>query len=116
MSAEVRAGADAFLRLLQQVNLQTAADFAAEDDGALDDVDLRNYPALVALVDASVRENFVDSSPQRRQGFLRAIADLLAMHADGAVPGAGWDPLKSSEAAFMAPQAARAAIRHAEQR
>ena len=116
MNAEVRAGSDSFLRLINRINLQTSADFSAEDDGALDDVDLRNYPALVALVEASLRDSFVDATPQHRQGFLRAIADLLAMHVDGAVPGDDWDPLKSSEAAFMAPSWAIAAIASAQEK
>lgn len=115
MRSEVRAGADAFLQLIHRVDMQTSSDFAANDDAGLGDVDVRDYLALVDILEASLQENFVEASPQRRQGYLRAFADLLAMHVDGAGPGDIWDPLASSEAAFAAPQAAHAAITRAAQ-
>lgn len=108
----VRAGADAFLGLMEQLDELALANFAEEWD---EQGDPRDYIAMAALVEASIRSHLVDAPEQHRQGFVRALVDLICLNIDGCGIDCdtAWDPLKSSTAAFAAPAAAAEAIRKA---
>ncbi|HEX7687920.1 MAG TPA: hypothetical protein VF453_09445 [Burkholderiaceae bacterium] len=72
-----------------------------------------DYLAVALLVESSVQKNFCDSGAQHREGFVRALAELIQNVMDGndvPRPQDGWDPLASSAAAFSAPQLAALAI------
>lgn len=64
--------------------------------------DGRDYVAMVQMLEASIRSNVGKGSAEQRQGYLRALAHLLCLVADGAGPTATWNPLVETAAAFAA--------------
>ena len=89
------AGAAAFQALLAQIGTLSnkTAGLDEHDDG-------RDYQVMVKLIEASIIQQYVSAVPDRREGFLRALADLLCQVADGALPGDDWSPLRNTEPAF----------------
>lgn len=82
------AGAAEFQNLLAQIGALSNA--TAGTDGH----DGRDYRAITALIEASLISQYVSALPDRREGYLRAMADMLCMVADGVLPGEDWDPLR----------------------
>lgn len=64
--------------------------------------DGRDYVAMVQMVEASIRSNVSAAGAEHREGYLRALAHLLCLVADGAGPTATWNPLGETAAAFAA--------------
>ena len=112
MKDDLNAGARAFLQLLADVNSQTTADFEAASESQLESgEDVRDYAAIVDSLETTLRVNFVEASADRRQGFMRALADLLACHVEGGWRPMPYDPVQITEASFRA----RAAVARARQ-
>lgn len=98
---QVRVGASAFIEMLEAVKARTEADLEAHVQAGGNDIeDARDYPAIVSLIDAALQAHVTDAPPLHRQGFLRALADLLAMEVDGCGRSDNWDPVKTTEAAY----------------
>jgi len=64
-----------------------------------EDLDGRNYACIADAIKASLHDNLNDAA--RRDGYLRALADLLCQCADGGLPGPEWDPIQVTEGAFL---------------
>ena len=105
MSDSLRAGADAFLALICRIREQGDRDvqISLDDPGCPDSRDYREMSQLVA---ASIAANLNAKSAKRREGYLRAMTDLLSIAADGCAPGQNWDPLANTNVAFSAPRLA----------
>ncbi|MGN6831093.1 hypothetical protein [Paucibacter sp. M5-1] len=100
---QVRAGASAFIDMLEAIRARTEADLDAHVEAGGSDVeDARNYPAIVSLIHATLQTHVTDAPPLHRQGFLRALADLLSIEVDGGSRSEGWDPIKTTEPAYTA--------------
>ncbi|MDY0746557.1 hypothetical protein SNE35_18735 [Paucibacter sp. R3-3] len=100
----VRTGAGAFLSLLQRIKTRAESDisaFMASNGGEYGDA--RNYRAIVALIEADLISQVAEAGPSHREGYLRAIADMLCLAVDGCGVGPDWDPLASSVEAFATP-------------
>ena len=54
---------------------------------------------ITALIEDSLISQYVSALPDRREGYLRAMADLLCMVADGVLPSEGWSPLRNTQPA-----------------
>ena len=102
-SAAVYAGAAAFLDLIRHIQEQGDKDLESHDDN---ESDARDYFAMAEMVQASIRENLEYAAQAHRQGYLRALTDLLSIVGDGCGPGDEWDPIKATERAFLARGAA----------
>lgn len=97
--AELRAGADEVRNLmaaLQAIGDGTVSSLDSEDN---DGADGRDYVALVAALDQTLRRIASEPGP-RRQGALRALVDLLTPLAEDGACGPSWDPLMRTEGAF----------------
>lgn len=79
------AGARAFIA--------TVADLAAVRDNLMGEAALpeMDWPRIVDRLQASLDANLRHADPLHRQGYLRALVDLLLTAADGFVPGPEWD-------------------------
>lgn len=104
MADALQAGAAALQGLIRRIGDMGDADLAAADDDAAGDT--RDYQAMAAAVQADLAANLGHDSPEHRQGYLRALTDLLCMVADGAGPGDGWDPIQVTASAFARPEGA----------
>lgn len=93
----LRDGAEAFRSLfgrVSRISNDTCCRFGEGLDG-------RNYVAVSDAIETSLRAVLDDDDALRREGYLRALADLLCLVADGA----GYtedspDPLTTTEASF----------------
>ncbi len=106
MTNQLRTGALAFMQLLADVHRQTEADFEAAADLDIEHEDLRDYASIVDIIAASLRLNVVDADADRREGFMRGLADMFALHVDGAAHSGPFDVLAVTEASFRARRAA----------
>lgn len=97
----VRNGAQAMQQLLRSI--QALNDESIGDSDVADGVppDTRPYADIAALIGASLQRNLNEAEASHREGFLRALTDLLSMAADGSGPGQDWDPLANTEAAYF---------------
>ena len=94
-------GAAALQSLISQIHEVSNATCDPDAEG-----DTRDYRRLAMMVQASVAENLQHQDAAHREGYLRALTDLLATAADGCLPCFDdWDPLACSAAAFAAPAA-----------
>lgn len=96
----VNQGAKALIDLIDSIGV-ISNDTCYLIDGK-PEVDTRDYRAMVAMVTDTLQSMM---SPQQdasvREGFTRAMADLLCMTADGVGIGTdGWDPIGVTAAAF----------------
>lgn len=107
MADALQAGAAALQGLIRRIGDMGDADLAAADDDG--DGDARDYRAMAATVQADLAANLSHESPEHRQGYLRALTDLLSIVADGAGPGHDWDPVSDTAAAFARPEGAHRA-------
>lgn len=89
-SSLVCAGADALIALVNEVK--------RESERQLADYDGRAYHELVRTVETSLDRHFVHSDAAHREGYLRALTDLLCMVADDVTPSrsSGWDPIANT--------------------
>jgi len=89
-------------RIADKGNSDVAAYWAANPDDAV--TDGRDYRALCELVQASIEENLHHQRPGHREGYLRALTDLLTMVGDGCAPGEGddWRPISNTARSFEA--------------
>ena len=96
------AGAAALLELIRRIGIVSDAtcDSLGDDKG-----DGRDHVTMVQLVDASIRANVAEGCSEHREGYLRALARLLCLVADGAGPTATRDPLQETSVAFRRPPA-----------
>lgn len=101
-----QAGADAFLGLMRAIkalSIETHNRYNDDKDGnpGSEDIDGRDYPAMVAATRASVTDNLIHADQHHIAGYMRAMADLLCIVADGCHPGDDWRPLQTTEPAFV---------------
>lgn len=113
----LRAGASALKRLIRQIGEVTSKQYEESgwmgDDYDGDD-DPRDYVLLAGLVEGSLLRNFVNAGPKHREGFLRALTDLISTNTDGFLPiFDAWDPIRNTEPAFKATQATSHLIQRA---
>ena len=92
----LRAGADALKDTLQAIT-----DLANKTCDQLgDDVDGRDYVTMASMVERSIRTNWLEASTDHREGYLRALADLLGIVGDDCGLPRPWDPITTTETAF----------------
>lgn len=96
----LQAGASALQDLIRRVGDRGNADLAAAGDDA---GDARDYRALAAMVLQDLLANLHHPEAARRDGYLRALTDLLSMVADGSGPVEDWNPIRTTAAAFARP-------------
>lgn len=103
MADALHSGAQALQDLMRRLSEKGDDDLAAayarmsEEEAG----DARDYPAMVDMVQRDLAANLDHPSPDHRQGYLRALTDLLCTVGDGAAPNAdGWDPIRTTAAAF----------------
>jgi hypothetical protein len=109
MADALRAGATALQDLIRSLGDKADADLAAAytRTSEVEAGDARDYRAMAELVRQDLEANLDHPSPDHRQGYLRALTDLLSIVADGFHPGSNWDPIKDTAAAFARPEGAR---------
>lgn len=105
-SLSLRRGANAFKALVDKIgtiSCETCGSWADYEAGGAPPPDERDYASMLALVETSLREHLDHSDAMRRQGFLRAMTDLLCMSADSSVPDfSEWDPIRNTARSFDA--------------
>jgi hypothetical protein len=101
------AGANAMKALREQLHAKSEADLEAYYalNPNPEDTDGRDYRGLVQLVQASLDANLQHPDPAHREGFLRALTDLLCIEGDGCgIDDADeWDPIRNTARSFEAP-------------
>lgn len=105
--AQLAAGAAAVVTLLRDIEAATLSHYAAYDDLPFDSYgDVRDYREFAALIEATLVQNYCEATGARREGFVRAMASLLARVADYNAPSLeGWDPLAETRGAYEMPRA-----------
>ena len=108
-AGDTHAGAQAFLALMENVRtISNATCTLGEDDS-----DARDYRSIAALIESSVLKNLDCSvNAKHREGFLRALTDLLTLNADGCGVGDDWDPIAATARAFTNNSTARSRHEH----
>lgn len=100
----LHAGAQAFQQLLRDLHTRSEADLEAYGRVHPDypvGVDPRDYRALSQMLAASIDRNLNHADAARREGYLRALTDLLCIQVDGCVPDFDdWNPIKNTAQAF----------------
>lgn len=110
--SELTKGALALRDLIDRVDACTGNDFDQYPDSNSGPLDPRDYVAVVDLIAEALDGNYVNASARRREGFLRALADLICTVGDGfCLSRESWDPLKTTESAFAANRAAKRMLR-----
>ena len=110
-----RAGAEALVALMREIFWHTENVAAGLPEEELEDiVTPRDYVWCTRLVEKRLAENLA-RAPAHRQGFLRAVTEVLSLAADGCSPPLsicsdvppfdGWDPLEASRECFEAERA-----------
>ena len=101
--SDVRSGAAALQDLIRRVtdsgNAGLEKRFALHPD-ADDAVDARDYRAMCELVQASIESNVNHECAAHREGYLRALVDLLCIAGDGCAPDDEWNPIANTARAF----------------
>lgn len=99
----IRAGAAAFMAIRKEIADATDAMLKKENDRLIDDVDWR---CITERLNASLEANVFCADAKHRDGYLRALAVLLEMTANGCIPLSGWTPqqaLASTRGGFEVP-------------
>lgn len=94
------AGAAALKALLAAVHERAECDLIASmaaNGGEFEDA--RDYKAIVGLIETSLHDNLAAEGPHR-EGYLRALADVLTTHIDAAGIDDEWDPIATTARAF----------------
>ena len=92
-------GANALKELLKSI--QDVSNATVLRDG--EEADGRDYKTITAILDRSITCNVCQDEldPTSREGYLRALADILCMCVDGVLPDlAAWDPIQNTAMAF----------------
>ena len=97
---EIRDGVTAFKALILQIEELSNETVCQFDDKG--DTDGRDYVMMAAMVERSINSNIFHSTSAKREGYLRALTDMLCMVADGSGPSDGWDPIANTALAFNA--------------
>jgi hypothetical protein len=106
-------GAAALVGLIRAIDADTSRSFArraavvdTRQDERENSSDPRDYIALVRRVDRTLQRSYCKADSKHREGFLRALADLLSIVADGAVPAIeDWDPIAATDGSYRAREA-----------
>lgn len=100
--SELRAGVDSLRQLILSIGEhaeQTAPDCELDEYRA----DWRDYELYSRWVADTIETNFTHAGPLRKQGFLRALADMFSALADGcSYDVADGDPIMVTAPAFAA--------------
>lgn len=98
--SEIQDGATELQTLVREIGeLSNETVFQFDESGEFDS---RNYVDMASILENSINRNFVHATPERREGYLRALADLLCMVADGTSPGPNWNPIETTAGSFAA--------------
>ena len=103
-SRQLRQGADSFKCLM--VHIQRIALSAPSTDT---DADTTDFRAIVAAINHSLARDLVASPAGVQEGYLRAMADLLACTTLGVLPRTfddSWNPIEQTDYAYRADGAA----------
>lgn len=103
MADALHAGAQALQDLMRRLSDKGDDDLAAAYArvGEVAAGDARDYPAMVDMVQRDLAANLDHPSLDHRQGYLRALTDLLCTVGDGAAPSVdSWDPIRTTAASF----------------
>lgn len=95
---EVKDGANHFMLLLdrvREISNSTVDRFGEHQDG-------RDYVQIAEEVEQAMRQHLLEAADRKREGFLRALCDFVAVGADGCCVSYDWDPLSTTAAAFSA--------------
>lgn len=95
---EVKDGANRFMLLLdrvRQISDSTVDRFGEHQDG-------RDYVQIAEELERAMREHLLEAPDGQKEGFLRALCDLMSVCADGCCISSDWDPLSTTAAAFSA--------------
>lgn len=103
-SLSLRRGANAMMVLIDKIRTISNETCETWDDyeaGGPPPPDTRDYAAILAVVEAALRRHLDHPDNEQRQGFLRALVDLLCIGTDGTYPDfRDWDPIKNTAHAF----------------
>lgn len=92
-------GAAAFqdlLRKIGDISERTCADAFIEPHA-----DSRDYRQMVGLLQGSIEANVAHADTAHREGYLRSLAHLLCLNADGCgTDGSNWAPIHATAASF----------------
>jgi hypothetical protein len=107
----VHAGARQLVELIKAINADAERSFAGRaaqtrQDDRQDASDPRDYIAIVRRIDRALQRDYTNADPRHREGFLRALADLLCIVGDRCVPAIeDWDPIAATAAPYRARRA-----------
>jgi hypothetical protein len=99
----LRYGASILIGLIEVVKGMTETDFVdwQKANPGEDATDCRDYCAAVAVVRGTLLHNLNHYNEVRREGFLRALVDLLCVFGDGVTPTwETWDPIANTATGF----------------
>lgn len=99
----VEAGAQAFRSVIDTIGAMTAAAYERQypdRDRGDDDPDPRDYRAFSEFIVGEFRAAVDATDSEFREGFVRCLASLFSVVADGCCPGSDWDPLKETAESF----------------
>jgi len=100
----IQEGAAALQLLISDIGEVSEATWSRFDDDGK--VDGRDYVAMTVIVERSINCNVVHAAPAQREGYLRALADLLCLIGEGFSPGKDWNPIVTTALAFDAAKGA----------
>lgn len=98
---QCQAGAEAFRALCKRVRAISDATYGRS---GCEDVDDRDYAAIVEAIRASVAANLGDAPAAHATGYLRALADMICTNLDGCNRDwrdPEWNPIANTEAGFV---------------
>lgn len=94
-TGDLKSGANSFKLMLakvQEIGDQTVGRFGHADG--------RDYKTIAFEVETAIYASLLGRGKATREGFLRALADYLAIHQDGFGLPDDWDPLATTAPAF----------------
>ncbi len=96
MHDALHTGAAALQHLLDEI--RTIGDAASFED----DTDDRDYHAIVSALESSLLKHVIQTDDKKhREGYLRALGDLLSIAGDGGLPYFDeWDPISNTARAY----------------
>lgn len=97
-SKAVAAGAESFIQLrkeIQRISHESSHRLAGED---------YDYVAMVKALEPCIQANALHEDAMHRQGFLRALADLISTEVSGGGLTDQWNPVKTTAESFVRDQ------------
>lgn len=94
----VTAGAESFIQLrkeIQRISHESSHRLAGED---------YDYVAMVKALEPCIQANALHEDALHRQGFLRALADLISTEVSGCGLPDQWDPVNTTAESFVRDQ------------